>query len=75
MAFFQFAGTLGLIRLLVVRHHHRDLTAEVLFVEAERLLALPSEVDIDIEFHRILVVIGPSFHGPEGAFCEMTGAA
>src|SRR2546426_6079258 len=35
----------GLIRLLLMRHHHRDLAAKVLLVEAERLLALPGVVD------------------------------
>jgi len=29
----------------------------VLLVEAERLLALPGVVDIDVEFHRMLVVM------------------
>src|SRR5207237_2447645 len=37
--------------LFAMPHHHRDLAAEVLLVEAERLLAVPTVVEIDVEFH------------------------
>ena len=50
MAFFQLAGV-GRIRLLAVRHHHRDLAAQVLLVEAKGLLAVSGVVEIDIELH------------------------
>jgi glyoxylase-like metal-dependent hydrolase (beta-lactamase superfamily II) len=43
------------IRLLLVPHHHDDLAAQVLLVEAEGLFAAPVVVEVDVEFHRGLL--------------------
>ena len=40
------------IGLLAVPDHPGDPAAEVLLVEAERLLAVAAVVHIDVEFHR-----------------------
>src|SRR2546423_7782374 len=41
-------------RCLALVHHHRDLAAEMLFVEAEGCFAIPAEVQLRIELHRFL---------------------
>jgi hypothetical protein len=41
---------------LAVRHHHADLAAEMLFIEAERVAALACEVHIGIHFHHGLLL-------------------
>jgi len=45
------------IRLLFVRLHAGDLSAEVLLVEAERLSAIARVVDVDIKFHSFFVFV------------------
>src|SRR6266550_4584760 len=41
----------GLIRLVLVRTHHRDLAAQVAFVEPKCGCARPGIVDVDVELH------------------------
>src|ERR1700675_608435 len=41
-------------RSLILTHHHEDLAAKVLFVEAKRLFAISTEIELCIEFHRDL---------------------
>src|SRR5437016_826384 len=58
----------GLIRLVLVCAHHRDLAAEVLFVEPKCGCAGPGIVDIDVELHfaapdrqlRVALVLPPN---------------
>src|SRR3990172_7363531 len=45
---------LGWCRLLAVAHQHRDLSAEVLLVEAERLLAVAAVIEIGVQLHRLV---------------------
>jgi hypothetical protein len=59
---FQFQRNLTGIRVLTMPHHHRDFSAEMLFVKAERLLAFTGVVQIDVQFHSVLLS-RPGFPG------------
>ena len=47
-------GSTAALRLLAVMHQHRDLPAEMLLVEFERLLAVAAVVQVGLELHDIL---------------------
>src|SRR5256714_1212209 len=56
-------GNAGLIRLVLVRAHHRDLAAEVAFVEPKGGCARPGIIDVDVELHLAAMAKAVSFRG------------
>src|SRR5438552_5021946 len=69
----------GLIRLVFVRPHHRDLAAEVAFVEAKCGRARPGIIEVDVELHvaapdrrlRVALVLHP-IDGQGGGRIDIT---